>query len=179
MNLRIPAFSLLPNLAANYRAQHVGGAGSSCQGAGSGSVILDPLFISVVRNVLNDAQANPTAYHSPPTFTQVLNIANAALEMQRNPQSGSHAFSCAIVGEVTRLVGEILQPIYNKYENASAEAIRRAAHGADDMEEDGEDENGEDENGEDENGEDGDGEDDGEEDRDDDGEEDGEDDGGE
>ncbi|KAK1389929.1 hypothetical protein POM88_018107 [Heracleum sosnowskyi] len=151
---RIPASTLIPDLAANYRAQRVGGAGSSSQAnQGSESVIPDPLFINVVRNVLNEAQANPGAYHTPPTFAQVSNIANAALEMQRNPEMGSQAFSNAIVGEVTRLVGEILQSIYNKYENANAEAIRRAQGGADD--------GGEDDGGEDNGGGEGDGQDDG------------------
>ncbi|KAK1356774.1 hypothetical protein POM88_050030 [Heracleum sosnowskyi] len=137
---RILASSLIPNLAANYRAQRVGGAGSSIQGSQVGSVIMDLIFINVVPSVLNDEQANPGAYHTPPTYSQVLNIANAALEMQRNPEAGSQSFSSAIVGEVTRLVGEILQSIYNKYENANEEAIRMAQHGVDE----GEDNHGED-----------------------------------
>lgn len=113
---RIPASQLLPNLAANYRAQHAGGAGSSSQGNRSGSVLPDQIFFNVVRGVLADAQANPSAYHSPPSYEQVNAIANAALEMQRNPESGSQAFSNAIVGEVIRLVGTVLTSISKKYE---------------------------------------------------------------
>lgn len=113
---RIPASNLLPNLAANYRAQHADGAGSSSQANRSGSIVPDPIFFNVVRAVLSDAQANPSTYHTPPSYEQVSTIANAALEMQRNPEMGSQAFSNAIVGEVTRLVGTILTSISKKYE---------------------------------------------------------------
>ena len=45
---RIPTSRLLPNLAANYRAQHVGGVGSSSQGEQGGSHVPDPIFYNVV-----------------------------------------------------------------------------------------------------------------------------------
>lgn len=48
-------------------------------------------------------------------------IANAALEIPRNPKSGFQPFSAVVVSEVTRLVGKIPQSIYNNYENANQE----------------------------------------------------------
>lgn len=117
---RVPASSILPNLAANYRARGGGrsdGAGSSSQGAAGGaSQVPDQLFYNVVRSIIEDAQANPTQYHTPPSYDQVNTIATAALEMQSNPETGAAAFSNAVLGEVTRYVGTILTSIYKKYE---------------------------------------------------------------
>ena len=84
-------------------------------------VVPDPIFVSVIRTVLTDAHANVAAYQSPPTFEMVQRIVKAALEMHRNPETGSQTFSGVVVGEIYRVVGEILQSIYIKYENARQE----------------------------------------------------------
>ncbi|KAK1405015.1 hypothetical protein POM88_004620 [Heracleum sosnowskyi] len=119
---RILASSILPNLAANYRAHRGDGAGSSSQGAG-GSQVPDAIFFNLVRSIMEDAQANPTAYHTLPTYDQVNSIASAALEMQRNPESGATSFSNTVLGEVTRYVGTIVTSIYKKYE-AEHQAVK-------------------------------------------------------
>ena len=92
---RIPASTLLPNLAANYRARRGDGARSSSQ-AGSfcqapGSNVPDPIFFNVVRTIMEDASANPAAYHTPLTYEQVNTIASAALELQQNPEVSPHS----------------------------------------------------------------------------------------
>ena len=81
---RIPASTLLPNLAANYRARRGDGAGSSSQAPGSssqapGSNVLYPIFFIVVRTIMEDASTNPAAYHTPLTDEQANDLASAAL----------------------------------------------------------------------------------------------------
>ncbi|KAK1399621.1 hypothetical protein POM88_009484 [Heracleum sosnowskyi] len=149
---RIPASSLLPDLATNYRARRGDDDRSSSQGVG-GSQVPDAIFFKVVRSIMKYAQANPTAYHMLPTYDQINAIASAALEMQRNPESGAEAFSNAVRGEVTRYVGTILTSIYKKYETEHQAAIKRAQQDDDSTTsniEDGSDEDGgeEDDSGE-------------------------------
>lgn len=96
---RIPT-STPPDLVINYRARRDEDAGSSSQAPGR-SQVPEGIFYNIIRNIMNDVRANPSAYHTP---------------MQQNPENGVVAFSSVVLGEVNRSGWTSLTSIYKKYE---------------------------------------------------------------
>ncbi|XP_017237179.1 serine/threonine-protein kinase SRK2G isoform X2 [Daucus carota subsp. sativus] len=119
---RVPETQLLTDLAARYHSESRDSSWNTNTGLAKPSAIPDIVFVQVVCLVLQNAQANLAMYTRPPSYEQVTTLARTALEIADPNSQSTSTFSGDIVGEVIKLVGNILTDIYEKYEKYEARA---------------------------------------------------------
>lgn len=119
---RVPATQLLTDLAARYHHSKCSNSSwSTATGRANPSGILDIIFVQVVFQVLQNAQANLPTYSRPPSHEQVTTLARTVLEIADPNSQSTSTFSGDIIGEVIKVVGSILADIHEKYEARTQE----------------------------------------------------------
>ncbi|XP_074353244.1 serine/threonine-protein kinase SAPK6-like isoform X2 [Apium graveolens] len=123
---RVPAKLLLTDLEARYNSESSDSSSSTATGWAKPSAIPDIIFVQVVCQVLQNAQANLPMYSKPPSYKQVTTLARAALEIGDSDSQSTRTFSADIIEEVIEVVGNILADIYEKYVARTQELQARA-----------------------------------------------------
>ena len=111
------ASQLIPTLASRYRDSTRGEAGGS-SGQRQEAVIPDNVYLSVVRNVLNEVRANPLQFQRQMSEEEIANFAKTALEASDPAADPSTRvqWNSMIGGEMVHIVGSMVEDILLKME---------------------------------------------------------------
>ena len=109
------ASQLIPTLASRYRDSTRGEAGGS-SGRRQEAIIPDNVYLSVVRNVLDEVRANPLQFQRQMTDEEIATFARTALEASdpvADPATRVQ-WNTLIGGETVHIVGLMVEDIVNK-----------------------------------------------------------------
>jgi hypothetical protein len=112
------ATDLLPTLATRYRDSTRGEAGSSSSGSRQREVIPDPVYMSIVRNVLAEVRANPQRFQRQLTDEELATFARTTLEAS-DPASDPSLrvqWNTLIGNEIVHIIGTLIEDILQKTE---------------------------------------------------------------
>ncbi|XP_063945183.1 uncharacterized protein LOC108203961 [Daucus carota subsp. sativus] len=120
------ASQLIPTLASRYRDSTRGEAGGS-SGQRQEAVIPDNVYLSVVRNVLNEVRANPLQFQRQMSEEEIANFAKTALEASDPAADPSTRvqWNSMIGGEMVHIVGSMVEDILLKMERKVEEEKER------------------------------------------------------
>ena len=112
------ASDLIPTLATHYRDQQRGAAGSSSSGPRQEPALPDPVYFSVVRNVLSEVRANESRYARKLSDEEMLAFAKSALEASDPSTSPSRRIQWTnlIATEMVNIVSSIIEDVLQKSE---------------------------------------------------------------
>ena len=109
------ASQLITTLASRYRDSTRGEAGGS-SGHRQEAIIPDNVYLSVVRNVLDEVRANPLQFQRQMTDEEIATFARTALEASdpvADPATRVQ-WNTLIGGEMVHIVGSMVEDIVNK-----------------------------------------------------------------
>ncbi|KAK1378012.1 hypothetical protein POM88_024756 [Heracleum sosnowskyi] len=148
----IPASQLLSNLAHRFRERAKGGASSSSSSANR-PIILDQVFLQIIRTAVTNAQANPDQFGNL-NNSEMEEVARNIIEVSDPSSRGS--FNQVFFREVVNVVATNFKSICDETQEAIDQANRDYSTDDDGSDENGSDDAGEDDDGSDDAGDDGD-----------------------